>query len=172
MDAIIDMQGFTGHNNEFVPKEITILLVEKMILIKEENYLVQPPYDIKALSQKEQKSVNWLKNNFHNLDWNDGPYCYTTFCQHLSSLSIKRLFVKGKMKASFLKNKIQSHIKVCNLDEKTLSLKKLNSLEKYKYYCKRHLHSFKRNCSRQNAYVLLDYLNNEYVTAYTNFKAS
>ena len=168
MDAIVDMQGFIGKNNTFVPKEVTVLLVEGAMVVKEHTYLIHPPYAFGDLSATQQRTVNWAKNNYHSFGWQDGNVPYVDFVSRLKMIltNVKQIYVKGKSKGCFLRQHIHACIPIFHIDNPGFKLKlDKHCTDDYKYACMLHQVSFRKACSRQNAYVILNALCDEHLTA-------
>ena len=63
-DYIIDFQAFKDDQNRFVLKEVSICSLQTNLLF---HYLIKPPYNIKYLSLKSQKQVEFVVKNIHGV---------------------------------------------------------------------------------------------------------
>lgn len=169
MTAIIDMQGFKGPNNQFIVKEIAVLYKDNT----HQHFIVQPPYDMKCLSEELQKQVIWLYHNYHGLSWNGGS---TTLQEVLNLISFKlrhhdKIYVKHLEKEQWLRtlfensnNNNNNYVKlipIVNLDN--LDCPNIHTLKKTfpLYHCS--LHS--GCCALQNIYLFYCFINK--ITKYT-----
>lgn len=66
--VIIDIQGFKGNNNEFIVKELAILIDEYICY----NFIIKEPYDFFKLMPHMQRQAKWLTKNHHGLHWANG----------------------------------------------------------------------------------------------------
>lgn len=100
MSVIIDVQGFKGENNEFIPKEIAFLNSKNMWKV----FILKPPYAFKKLSPKYQQQAIWLYNNHHGLSWNSGNDTPNNVAQYIinNNLLTQKIYVKGLEKKNWL----------------------------------------------------------------------
>lgn len=66
-DVYIDIQGFRGNSNEFILKEIAILMKDKL-----HHMLFKQPFSKSCLVAKSRRTNDWLEDNFHGLKWDEG----------------------------------------------------------------------------------------------------
>lgn len=151
---IVDLQGFKDNDNNFVLKEICLWRRESFY-----HFIVKPPFDWDHLSEKSKKEANWLKNNYHGLDWKDGNTTFTELIEKIGYLFEKKniiLFVKGEEKVLWIKQLFKKFDLNCiiNLEHMDCDInlnKKFfeNSLFEH---CDQHNHNYK--CAMQNTNLL------------------
>jgi len=66
----IDVQGFFDNNNNFILKEIGIVLEKGSNL--NNSCLIESPYDFSLLSINSRKTAIWVTNTQNKIFWNDG----------------------------------------------------------------------------------------------------
>jgi hypothetical protein len=107
---VIEIQGFTGRNKNFVLKELTMMNVETQQIIF--NALVTSPYSFNSLSPQEQRVVNYVSKNIIQLRWEDGIITFT----HLLHKILKTIkpddtvYTKGNIKCKFLTKILNRHV--------------------------------------------------------------
>uniref|UniRef100_A0A1Y1KWN6 Uncharacterized protein n=1 Tax=Photinus pyralis TaxID=7054 RepID=A0A1Y1KWN6_PHOPY len=151
MDAYVDMQGFRGALNEFIPKEISIVSSEGP---KCTTLLIKPPqnYSITATMKKE---IRYLEDYYHGLKWTSGHIRYENFEEELRTLlqPFSKIYVKGLEKQYILNflNKPIINAEDCGCP----SLKKLKK-EFGGIRCLNH-NSETLMCSQENALMLYEW---------------
>lgn len=98
---ILDIQGFTINDEEFIPKELASYDSNHCI----SHYVFQPSRSFSSLSTKFRNTANWLMSHHHCIDWNDGFVPASRFDEIVYYLcrSTKVAYVKGREKATFLR---------------------------------------------------------------------
>lgn len=163
MAVFIDIQGFRGFNNEFIPKELAVLYSEQD---EYQHFLIEPPFAKGELSLKLQRQTTWLTTHFHGLRWEAGTTSLESLKQFLTlNLHGKIILVKGLEKMCYLENLLElksgnPFIAIKNIE----SYKCYNSLQQLKKFsedggyefscCKHHV----RNCALQNVYLIKNYM--------------
>lgn len=145
---IVDIQGFYGHDGQFLPKELAICDNERRV----SHFIFEPPHHISSLPAKQRRTVNWLTKNHHCLEWDSGyvpihriEYILRIFGRHASTI-----YVRGEQKAEYLSKLLDRPIQDINKDDVKLS--------KSVPTC-----SFHKNnvcmCALSNVYDLYDFIN-------------
>lgn len=71
--CVIEFQGFRNNANNFIIKELVIYDVTTGVI----NYfLFKPPFPFNYLNRKASRTTEWLSQNFHHIDWNEGFTSY------------------------------------------------------------------------------------------------
>lgn len=98
--VFVDLQGFIGEKNRFIPKELAAFNGHQVY-----HYIFKSPFPFRKLKENLQKTAKWLMMNHHCIDWGTGitPLCYfkSMFLEVIKSADI--IYVKGKEKANFLR---------------------------------------------------------------------
>lgn len=161
------MQGFSGNDNNFIPKEVTLYYngISKTFLFK-------PPYPWQDLNINKRKSVCWVTKNLHGLQWEDGKQPYKCLFDILNSFVLNKvcnIYTKGSKKAKFLRNLLKCNIidigelGCCSLyDEKAKMPDNI--------FCYHHINNNKY-CAKLNAYKLAEWLH-EHCRNSENFKVT
>lgn len=71
----IDCEGFFGNDNEYIIKELCIMMRFDTI-----NLMFKPPYDWKYLSNQAKRTNKYLSMNHHRLLWDEGDDVMCTTC--------------------------------------------------------------------------------------------
>jgi len=146
MSAIVDLQGFSGPQGQFVLKEVAILAHGMTLPVV---YQFAPPYPWHDLPQECQRRNAWVERNYLGLKWNSGttPYNRIEEILHSHLGLIEKIYVKGREKVAWLRTLLQSsHHVIENLendyddddDDDIPSLRKLTSTcphHKKQYMC-------------------------------------
>ena len=103
MEYVVDVQGLHNYKNEFVGKELAILIVEEDATPKVYNF--RPPYVWSCLQSKQQCSNRWLERNFHGIPWSSGDLPQDKVEEILweNLNSVKKVYVKGLEKKRWLR---------------------------------------------------------------------
>lgn len=151
MEFIVDMQGFTANNGDFVPKEIAILARNGEKL---QHFILEAPYDWNNLSRTRQREAQWLLNNYHGLYWDSGSSSYTQTLENITSQLSKaiKIYVKGERKKKYLQNKLKLSVDVIDLVQYP-SLKNANTIN---FSCFSHSRPF--ICAMRNVFVIKKWL--------------
>ena len=116
-EFIVDMQGFQGHNDQFILKEIaaTDLFIDNYCV----SHIFLPPFEFNELSAKHKSTYAWLYRNFHGLSWDTGYMPYDQVDDVIKSMLSEAnvIYVKGAEKKKFLDNILKVSIDVINLSE-------------------------------------------------------
>ena len=104
MDYIVDFQGFITSKNEFIFKEVAVIIVEEDVIPEVSHFL--PPYEWKNLSSKAQSTSRWLEWNFHGIPWTSGDIPYRQLEESIKDSlgNAARIFVKGYQKLFWLQD--------------------------------------------------------------------
>ncbi|KAI9581832.1 hypothetical protein GQX74_010149 [Glossina fuscipes] len=111
---IIDVQRFYSAN-KFIPKVVCTSDYDSQV----KNFITQPPFKYSKLMVKDRTTNNWLYNQFHGLQWDDGN---STGVEEYLKMSIKNtqnpsLYVKGVEKFKWVKTLISEEICTLSLDD-------------------------------------------------------
>jgi hypothetical protein len=107
---VVEIQGFTGTNKEFILKELTIMNVETLDVIL--NALVTSPYPIKSLNPQEQRVIHYIERNIINLRWEDGISTMTEVLHQLGQIlkPEDKIYTKGLVKSRCLSKILNRHV--------------------------------------------------------------
>ena len=148
MSAIIEFQGFTDSEGNFIVKELAIIAVQKKCC---NTWLFKLPQRLLT------KESSWLRNNYHGLTEYSGDVDYSDLesILHNYTKQFKYLLTKGAQKASFLTSLLPKGICVANLELYGCpSLKKLTTNEG----CLIEMHmDGNLQCARKNCFKLADW---------------
>lgn len=158
MEVFIDLQGFKGANNTFIPKEIAILQVG----CRSRRFILKKTFSIDKLSKELKYQVKWLQKNYHGFDWNDGVDDLYSVKLYLldHNLHTCRIFVKGLEKKRWLIKlfPIINESNITNLDDFGCpSIKFLQQRYRYIRSCNTHY----GNCAWQNCYLVQQWYQQE-----------
>lgn len=139
MNVFIDFQGFYIDKNKFMPKELAVLVNEKIM-----HCIFKPPFPFDKLLPEYQKQATWLMKNHHCIAWNDGIVPHWKFSTIVNNLGHNNsvIYVKGREKAKYLRKFIQIPV---------LELPESPAFEPAKPKCLYH-HSDQCYCSLQKVY--------------------
>jgi len=85
----IDVQGFFDNINNFILKEIGIVLEKDLNL--NNSFLIEPPYDFTLLNAKSGKTAIWLTNTHHKIFWNDREISFPQTRKYLGTITSEDL---------------------------------------------------------------------------------
>lgn len=147
MEFIVDIQGFTANNRDFIPKEIAVISRNGEKL---QHYLLEPPYDWNQLNKSRQKETQWLLDNYHGLYWDSGFCDYSHTLHHIEDelSNASKIFVKGARKKKFLENNLNLSAIIIDLVQYP-SLKLCNTIN---FSCLSHSPPF--ICALRNVFVI------------------
>lgn len=157
MDFVfVDLQGFKNQFNDFIVKEIYIL--SKNFKFHE---IIKSPHSYEILSTSEKIQVNWLRDNYHGLSWNDG-YITVSELQNtiIPILRGKIILVKGLEKVSWLKSICRgAEMRIINLENTGCNLqlhKAFDEMEGNEKVCSRHkkIKSNIAHCAVKNVWMM------------------
>ena len=106
------MQGFKQSGNDFVLKELAIVLFEEDA--KPLTFLFDKPFPWKRLTDKYKGENTWLKQFYHGISWNSGDRPYTDIgtvlraCLHDAT----QVHVMGSIKKKWLEETRRDKIKL------------------------------------------------------------
>lgn len=168
--AVVDLQGFTSNNNEFILKEIYFSIFnynsegEDIGIIEDitnRHYIFKPPFDWNELDRGSRANAFWLAKFHHGIYWNDGYENYNEIFNCAKPLLRDNLvvFVKGIQKVLWLKDLCKAHdLDVRNIEDLGCAIRL--SEESYKlrnsYHCCKH--NKVKHCARQNVKILKNWL--------------
>lgn len=95
--AVVDIQGFTLENNEFIVKELAVRIGGQL-----NHYVFKPPKPFYKLTSKEKRSVKYSENRLHGLRYSSGHIEYSELRNILCAINVNRIFVKGHQKHRLL----------------------------------------------------------------------
>lgn len=101
MAGVIDAQGFLGRNGEFVIKELAILYKGATQV---ERFYLKWPYPLSELPKHRRKTITYVRQRIHGLDWFDGGEDYQRGISRIKSglKSDCKYYCKGEDKAKAL----------------------------------------------------------------------
>lgn len=148
-DIYLDVQGFIGTYNEFVPKEIALVWNEH----KYHHFLIKPPYSFQELSYKLKKQASWTTANIHQLYWEEGDVSFNSIRQLIDEyVELQFICVRGAIKQDWINKNFPYAYEVINMEEKNApSFKQLRQKHLNIKNC--YLHT-NRVCALQNALLL------------------
>ena len=156
---IIDIQGFKGHNNKFLVKELAILHNENEV----QHFILKAPFDFNKLPLELQEQARWLHQNHHGLSWEGGSVTFHSVKQFLlHNLRNKIVYVKGCEKRNWLLDILGNRGKTTAVyDMDDLGCPNLRILKKQdqQHQQQRRCLNHKGYCALQNVYLLNNYLN-------------
>lgn len=113
--VFIDLQGFQGSNNKFIPKEICILTSEI-----EFHNIIKSPCQYYQLPSACKRSANFLSQSYHGLEFNHGELPLTEFLTRvLPHIERKICVLRGDRKILWLQqifNGFNNSIQFLNID--------------------------------------------------------
>lgn len=107
MFVILDVQCFKISEKTFSPKELAVYDGNAV-----SHYIFRAPFPFSTLPPHLQAEANWLMNNHHCIDWDEGftpTYMFPKILQRLVR-DADVVYVKGREKAAFLRNYITKPI--------------------------------------------------------------
>lgn len=171
--AFVDVQGFKDNFNRFILKEFVFITRN----ITFHDFVFAPKI---WLDESHQKQANWLTENYHGLNWNDGFSSFSEFYKTIKPLLAQKvIYLKGEEKVKWFNYTFGPNrkIKANKIDYKAINLEtlgctinlnqKFDSNGPYKFHpCKRHIGlKNKKNptfhCALQNALILSHWYNTQ-----------
>lgn len=150
--VIMDIQCFKNNFNEFIIKEVTGIDMESGCLLF--HHIAKPPFSHSLLSREKIKEINWLTNNHHGLEWEDGDIDYDTLFKIIKTnlTTTYTVLVKGCEKRQFIQTFVPEGCTVVDLDSVGCdSLKSLNNLYTDETLRCIHHRQVKHMCSLSNS---------------------
>ena len=159
MEFVVDIQGFKTKNEEFIFKEVAVVVVQEDAIPTVFHFL--PPHHWNKLPVEYKNSNGWLENNFHGIPWSSDKIPYKKITEVLKEalkLSYK-VYVKGDEKRRWL-SKILSNNYICNLE--IMGCPPLRQLVKHTS-CSMHtkFNSHRTTCAVKNALGMKRWLLND-----------
>lgn len=146
--VFVDLQGFRGNSNNFIPKEIAVVFNDKQYY----NFIIKPPYEFSYLLPEKKKQANWLTKNHHHLQWEDGYASIGSVCEFINANTTNSsVYVKGLEKKRWLEEMLQKN--VFNI-ENVLCCYNLKRLEKEYPDCVRCSSHSHGTCALKNALLI------------------
>ena len=108
--AVVEFHGFKSNSNRFIVKELAIVGKSFQLQI-----VFKPPYSKDRLSEKMQKTAQWLTLYFHYITWEEGDVRFSKNLIRSLCKPFGVLYTKGREKAEFLR---QFHSNVLEIDER------------------------------------------------------
>lgn len=107
MVIVLDIQGFYGRDNEFLPKEIAYM---NPYTEKSHVFLLKLPYKIDELNAKQKKSAYYCSSSHHGLSWSSGITNLSDIFKILEKLiSFEKIYVKGQQKCDWIKQTFEQN---------------------------------------------------------------
>lgn len=110
---VIDLQGFTNVQNEFIVKEFAAYNGVEVT-----HQVFQPPTRFEDLPPKMKRTVWWLMTNYHCINWDHGScplYEFDNIVNHVTKFT-EVIYMKGREKVKFLREFLP-HKTIIELDE-------------------------------------------------------
>lgn len=107
MFIIVDVQGFKTSDKTFSPKELATY-DGRMV----SHHIFRAPFPFNTLPKHLQQQANWLANNHHCIEWDEGftpAFLFPKVLQRLVQ-DANVVYVKGPEKTKFLRNYTNKHI--------------------------------------------------------------
>lgn len=144
MFVIVDVQGFKISEKTLSPKELAAYDGNTL-----SHYIFRAPFPFETLPQHFQKQANWLVNNHHCINWDEGFTPVFLFPKIVERLlrDADVVYVKGNEKAKFLRNYTSKHI---------IEIEEQPALSAAKPSCMYHLKSV-CHCALSNVYHLYEH---------------
>ena len=101
--AIIDIQGYSGLNNQFIPREIAVFYSSNHI----QHMFLKSSSSSVVVSEDLQWQSNWVYNNYRRFKWNGGGCTlqYKAINMLLNNLKeVNKVYVKGIIKSKWINN--------------------------------------------------------------------
>ena len=152
MEIVIDIQGFRGADEKFIPKEVAVVAINAPII---GHWIITPPYPFDDLPVKSRRKNNWLSLNYHGIEWFDGETDLECFTIQLREISrqVLRIYTRGQEKAHYLRRLLSKN--VYNLEGISPTFKNLPEDEECGQRCSHHGFRFRPNakflCALRNA---------------------
>jgi len=157
MSAIVDLQGFSGRNGQFVLKEVAILAHGMTLPVV---YQFAPPCPWTDLAPEIRRRNAWLERHYLGLKWTSGTIPYDRVQEILNShLRLTEvIYVKGREKVEWLSTLLKStHHVIENLENEYDDEDMIPSLRKLTNTCPHH-HQKKFVCAADNVTALSQYV--------------
>lgn len=104
---IVDVQGFQISDTTFSPKELAVYDGKAS-----SHYVFRAPFHFYTLPSHLQQQANWLMNNHHCINWNEGFTPVFLFPKILQRIfrDADLVYVKGREKAKFIRSYTNKHV--------------------------------------------------------------
>ena len=160
MDFVVDIQCFKLWNNEWAPKELAILPLEKgRRVIGLMQHTFRPPCPWEYLPYYTQRENEWLERNHLHMKWTDGMDSFNLLRPILINTlhDARTIYVKGPEKAKWLSRYVK---RVQELGEvmQCPAISTLKSMNIGPYECRYHGNIISGVCAVQNVTVLAQFI--------------
>lgn len=163
-EVFIDLQGFKYELNKFILKEICILSKKSVY-----HFIVKSPFEWKFLAKNYKRQVNWLKRNYHGIDWHDGHICFSKLKEKIKHIFGSEqnkfiFFVKGEEKVNWFRYLFDIQNNIINIENMGCAISFRNHKIKNKHnekdgmiHCNLHEHDFSFHCACRNVFLLKEW---------------
>ena len=66
MDIVINIQGFRDVEENFIPKQVAVLVINAVFT---RHWIMMLPYPFGDLPERVRRENNWLTRNYHGIEW-------------------------------------------------------------------------------------------------------
>lgn len=130
MDFIIEMQGFKNSENIFVPKEVSVLSINKSFFA---HWIIMPSCNFCDLPANIRKQNNWQTLHTHGIEWFEGEVPEKHLFANLRELSkmARKLYSYGQEKVTILEQIMAREVINLEDDKSCPSFEDLPSSDAY-----------------------------------------
>lgn len=147
---ILDIQFVCGNNGQYFIKELAVLTIGT---ICPKVYHFMPPYPYQELSLKAKRQNNYDVKNINGLHWSGGTINYNSLTEVFSTFENATIYVKGEVKASFIR-KYLSTSEIIEL----MQIPRLSELVNFQSHCQIHNNVPSVRCALQNCINIYLYM--------------
>lgn len=151
--CIVDCQGYKL-KNKFYFKELAVVSLDGRII---QNFLFEAPFEVWSCEFTDPKSVNWVTENHHRLNWNIGliPYKYLNVILEKVNRTFKKIYVKGSEKRLWILPYKLPDVELVNFETEHPNCPPLRVLKSDRGCIFEH-----SNCALKNSFKILEWLLN------------
>lgn len=101
MNLLVDVQGFTDYEGNFLPKEVAVLTSGYECL---GHWIVKPSTHFHQLSEDFKRINNWMTINHHGIEWHEGDTSLNSLHHFLRTLAApcETIYTRGRDIAAYL----------------------------------------------------------------------
>ncbi len=109
-----DVQGYRGHQNEFVLKEMAFLSLDQTLKF---HTIYKPPFSkiYYPFSSSTSYTNSYIQNHLHNIKWDSGEFDYDSVIDHIEPIvnyKPQYIYVKGYEKIKYFLNLYCQNLKI------------------------------------------------------------
>ena len=162
MDIIVEIQGMSGRDFEFIPKEVAVVCFPEQFTA---HWIVMPPCRFPDLPSKSRSHNTYVTRSYHGLEWfEDDVTCKQLYANLREILRrAKTISTRGSIKAQLLREVTSREIIDLEEDEYAPSFDRMPMSMRQ---CFRHglmyleEHGIQPRCALLQAYRIQAYFNN------------